>query len=132
MVGVGAESLVPIAEFPTWTRAAGVVLTVAGLLFGLTAIGLFTIKKTALIPHRPASTLVAAGPYKICRNPMYLGLLIAYAGLPLFFDLVWPILLAPVVVWLITNSVIKKEEAYLERRFGEEYLNFKSRTRRWI
>jgi len=63
---------------------------------------------------------------------LYPGLTVFYAGLMLVFDLMWALILLPIVIWLITSWVIVPEENYLEQKFGTEYLDYISRVRRWI
>ena len=81
---------------------------------------------------KPTLTIVDKGPYKYSRNPMYLCFLVGYAGLVLLMDS--PIMFAVLFYfgYLMTVIVIKPEEEYLERQFGEEYLAYKRTRRRWI
>ena len=107
-------------------------IMVSNLLIGLAAARGMLTAKTSLNPHRPTTALVLSGPFRFTRNPLYLGLTVFYAGLMLVFELTWGLLLLPIVIWLITTWVIVPEEKYLEQKFGMEYLNYKSRVRRWI
>lgn len=88
--------------------------------------------QTNLSPSRPAHALVTDGPYHISRNPIYLSMIAIYLGLVVVFDIVWGLVLLVPLIYVIKTFVIEKEEAYLERRFGEEYLEFKASTRRWL
>jgi protein-S-isoprenylcysteine O-methyltransferase Ste14 len=63
---------------------------------------------------------------------MYIGLTLLYAGLAVFLQVPWGLLLIPILIWLVTIWVIIPEEKYLEQKFGMEYLNYKSSVRRWI
>ena len=63
---------------------------------------------------------------------MYLGLLLAYIGAALAFQLIWGLILLPLVVVALNRLVIQKEERYLERRFGPAYAEYRQRVRRWI
>jgi protein-S-isoprenylcysteine O-methyltransferase Ste14 len=116
-------------EIPRTIVAA---LMLANLLIGLAASRRMLSAKTSLNPHRPTTALVLSGPFRFTRNPLYLGLTVFYAGLMLVFQLTWGLILLPVVIWLITTWVIVPEETYLEGKFGREYLDYKSRVRRWI
>jgi len=102
------------------------------LMIGLAAARGMLTAKTSLNPRRPTTALVLSGPFRFTRNPLYLGLTVFYAGLMLVFELTWGLLLLPIVVWLITVWVIVPEEKYLEQMFGTEYVNYKTRVRRWI
>jgi protein-S-isoprenylcysteine O-methyltransferase Ste14 len=75
---------------------------------------------------------VTDGPYRLTRNPMYLGLLLLYIGVACWFGLVWPLLLAPVLVWVMGVSIIDREERYLARKFDDEYRRYKAHVRRWL
>jgi protein-S-isoprenylcysteine O-methyltransferase Ste14 len=92
----------------------------------------FLRSRTTLLPHKPSSALIASGPYRFSRNPLYLSSALLYSGLALWFGLFWPLLLLPLALTAIRFYVIAKEESYLERRFGQEYLDYKARVRRWL
>ena len=77
-------------------------------------------------------TLVVHGPYQFTRNPMYFGLVCLYLGLALWFGIFWALILLPAVIALVQHYVVAREEQYLERKFGEEYLRYKASVRRWI
>ena len=80
----------------------------------------------------PTTAIVVHGPYRFTRNPMYVSLVGLYAGVTLFVNSAWPLILLPAVVLLVQRQVIAREEAYLEAKFGEEYRAYKARVRRWI
>ncbi len=110
----------------------GIVLVVSGASINVWSIGLFRRKHTSLIPIKPTNALVETGVYSYTRNPMYLGLLITYSGVAMVQHQWWPIMLIPGVVLCINLVVIRREEQYLERRFGEEFRRYKLRVRRWV
>lgn len=87
---------------------------------------------TSVVPVRPTTAIVVQGPYRFTRNPMYLGLLLLYLGVAGWFGFAGPLVLAPVLVWVISAYVIAREERYLERKFGGEYLRYKTQVRRWL
>jgi protein-S-isoprenylcysteine O-methyltransferase Ste14 len=108
----------------------GLVALWLALTFG--SIGLFWRRHTSIIPNRPASTLVAAGPYRFTRNPMYVGLALLTAALGILLDTWWPIILLVPALVFIRVAVIAREEEYLRRRFGAEYEAYLRQVRRWI
>jgi protein-S-isoprenylcysteine O-methyltransferase Ste14 len=110
----------------------GVTIMIINLVFGVPAVMNMLAAKTSPNPHRSTTALVFSGPYRFSRNPMYIGLTLLYAGLMTYLRLPWGLILLPIVIWLITIWVIVPEENYLERKFGAEYLNYKSAVRRWI
>jgi protein-S-isoprenylcysteine O-methyltransferase Ste14 len=81
---------------------------------------------------QPVPRLVTDGPFRYTRNPGYPGLTILYSEIAELRNALWAILLLPVVVYVIQREVIGREERYLERTFGEEYLAYKARVRRWV
>ncbi len=81
---------------------------------------------------RPVSRLVTGGPFRLSRNPGYLSFAMIYAGVATLRNSLWAILLLPAVLAAMQRTIIAKEERYLERRFGEEYLRYKGRVRRWL
>ena len=134
LFGFVFQSVVPIpALLPNviaWL--SGWMVCFASLFFVVPAMRSFRAARTSMIPFRPASSLVTRGVYGITRNPMYLSLLLLYAGLSIFFNFWWPIVLAPALIVVMDRMVIVKEEAYLMRRFGEEYRRYGERVRRWL
>jgi protein-S-isoprenylcysteine O-methyltransferase Ste14 len=87
---------------------------------------------TNINPTQPTTALVTKGPYLISRNPLYLGLTMLYTGIALLSNLFWSILLLPVIVRIINEGVIAREERYLENKFGEQYKKYKERVPRWF
>ena len=87
---------------------------------------------TTLRTDRPVSSLVQDGPFRYSRNPGYLSLTMLYAGMAFRRNALWAILLLPLVLYVIQRELIEREERYLERTFGEEFLAYKRRVRRWV
>src|SRR5690349_17161834 len=117
---------------PNIRDALGFILVVAGLLTSFAGASLFVQHRTAIIPYKPASQLVTSGIYRWTRNPMYLGMALLYAGLAILLNsLLAVILLAPVIA-IIQSQVIAREDAYLHRAFGSEYVAYRNRVRPWI
>jgi protein-S-isoprenylcysteine O-methyltransferase Ste14 len=95
---------------------------------------LLTIRK-ADVPIRtdkPVPRLTTEGPFRYSRNPSYLALALIYAGIASLRNSLWAMLLLPPVVMVMQREVIGREERYLERAFGEEYLAYKAQVRRWV
>jgi protein-S-isoprenylcysteine O-methyltransferase Ste14 len=93
-----------------------------------------TIRK-ADVPIRtdkPVPRLTTEGPFRYSRNPSYLALALIYAGIASLRNSLWAMLLLPPVVMVMQREVIGREERYLERAFGEEYLAYKAQVRRWV
>jgi protein-S-isoprenylcysteine O-methyltransferase Ste14 len=112
--------------------AIGAVVLATGFALGIWAIVTMHRTGTRVEPYKPTTTIVATGPYRFTRNPIYIGMFLGQAGLAVGFDNLW--LLAMLVPFglVIRYGVIAREEAYLERKFGDVYRAYKSRTRRWL
>ena len=122
---------VPFAENAVLSFV-GMVLLLGGVILVFWAAFQFQRHQTSIRPDRGSNALVAAGPYAFSRNPIYLGEAIALVGAGIAFDRLWLILVVPAFVFAITRLAIEREEAYLERRFGAAFVDYRSRVRRWI
>jgi len=110
---------------------AGPILVALGLI-AVQAMLAFRRAGTSPRPWKPTTALVTGGPYKISRNPMYLGFTLIYLGVAIWVNSLWPLLALPVILIVMDRGQIAREEAYLERLFGDEFRRYKSRVRRWI
>lgn len=110
----------------------GWFLFAVGMAFAGAAIATFRLHGTAIIPHLPATRVVESGPYRVSRNPMYVGLTAVYLGLVAWTGAVWPLAILPLVLWVLTAAVIRREERYLSRKFGARYDAYRGRVRRWL
>ena len=93
---------------------------------------LFSAANTNTNTTKPALAIVNSGPYKLSRNPMYLSYVVAYAGMSILANSFVMLGLTPVFMLWLTQWVIKPEESYLEKHFGEDYLKLKRSVRRWL
>jgi protein-S-isoprenylcysteine O-methyltransferase Ste14 len=110
----------------------GTLLYFAGIFFIFPAMFEFIKTKNTILTAKPATSLQTTGIYSYSRNPMYTGLLLVYLGLTMQFGNWWTLILVPFLIAFITYLVIRPEERYLTRAFGDEYINYKKRVRRWI
>jgi protein-S-isoprenylcysteine O-methyltransferase Ste14 len=83
-------------------------------------------------PDKPASRVVRHGPFGYSRNPIYVSFAMLYFGIAVLRNALCPMLLLPLALYVIQREVIGREESYLERTFGEEYLDYKAKVRRWM
>jgi protein-S-isoprenylcysteine O-methyltransferase Ste14 len=133
LVGFGLEALLPGSEVPGAVRwVAGGAALLAGIALQTFFITAFASKGTAVEPWKPTTAIVTTGPYRITRNPAYLGMALIYVGIALLGDSFWALVPLPFVVAVIDRGVIAREERYLERKFGREYLDYRQRARRWV
>jgi protein-S-isoprenylcysteine O-methyltransferase Ste14 len=133
LVALGLQRLLPLPAIPKVIGfGAGPIVIAPGIAFAAWSVGLFRRAGTSLIPIKPTTALVINGPYHFTRNPMYLSLLSIYVGAALMMRTLWVLLLLPFVIVAIRYLVIRKEEQYLQRKFGEAFLSYKASVRRWI
>ena len=83
-------------------------------------------------PYKPVSHVVTQGPFRYTRNPGYLAMATIYMGITSLANALWAVLPLPVALIVVQRGVIEREERYLERKFGEEYLRYKAQVRRWL
>ena len=110
----------------------GLLLVAAGIGLSAYAAALFSAHATTKNPHGRPTAMVSEAPYTFTRNPMYVGLAIDLFGFAIFFGS--PVMLiAPLLfLFLIDRMLIPQEEARIEELFGEQYLEYKRRVRRWL
>lgn len=126
-------------------RALSDILNISGypMKFGLSFILLgilllvwscltFATAKTSIDIRKSTKQLVTIGPYKYSRNPMYLAYVLMYLGISIFFGHMATLLLLIPCLFVLHYFAIEKEENYLKARFGEQYLTYRSRVRRWF
>ncbi len=128
---LGWSIRIPLAV-PALIRNIGLAMTFIGFLLGMGAFIEFRKAHTTVDPHGSVKQLVTSGIYRLTRNPIYLGFLLLVMGLPLNLGILWGIVIAPFYIATMNRLVIEREEAYLERRFGDQYVGYRSRVRRWI
>jgi protein-S-isoprenylcysteine O-methyltransferase Ste14 len=122
-----------VANLP-WLRygVGGGIVLLSVYFFGFRAVS--TMRKTGQSenPYKTTTEIVESGPYAMTRNPMYLQMVLVCFGFSFLLSNGWTLILTPACAVLLYALVIKPEETYLERKFGEPYLEYKTRVRRWI
>jgi protein-S-isoprenylcysteine O-methyltransferase Ste14 len=136
LLGVGLDRVWPIRALDVGTPArwwiGGAIVLGAILGLGLWSVVLFRRSGQSENPWKPTPHIVERGPFRISRNPMYLQMLVACVGVAVLLANVWILLLLPIGAWSLQRLAIEPEEAYLERKFGDAYLAYKRRVRRWL
>lgn len=117
---------------PAISIAAGAILILAGFGIIIAAIVQMRRAETNVEPWKPTTAILDTGVYGFSRNPIYLAMALIYLGVTFAFNRFW--LLPPLVfVLLVVHfGVIAREEKYLTRKFGDEYLRYKNLVRRWL
>jgi protein-S-isoprenylcysteine O-methyltransferase Ste14 len=132
-IGFALETVLPGGSLPGHLpHVLGALLLLLGL--GLLGwwISSFRRADTPMPPWEPTTALVTDGPYRLSRNPAYLADVLIYVAIALLADAPWVLVPLPAVLAVMQRGVIGREERYLERRFGQDYRDFKARRRRWI
>ncbi len=119
-------------NWPGWSRWVGVVLLAAGAALAISAVVTFRLHHAAINPLGEATTIVASGPFRYTRNPMYVSLVMLQLGGTLAFQLPWAAILLVPVVLALHFGVILPEEQYLAVALGEPYALYRTRVRRWL
>ena len=131
--GLVLDRFAPLPQPPAVVaRPLGAALVLAWVALTVASFRHFWAAGTSVVPVRPTTALVVGGPYSFSRNPIYLALLLLYAGVSCLLGLVWPLLLGPVLVWVVGEWCIGPEERYLAEIFGDEYHRYRERVRRWL
>jgi protein-S-isoprenylcysteine O-methyltransferase Ste14 len=110
----------------------GWALVVAFAVWNGWSLWLFARHETGLLPGQPTRAMIEEGPYRLSRNPLYVGLLALYLGVALLAGTFWGLVLFPVAVLLVRWGAIVPEERFLRRRFGAPYDEYTRRVRRWL
>lgn len=110
----------------------GWLLIALGLGAIIWAVVTFTRARTTVLPFRAATAMVTSGPYRLSRNPMYVGMILLYLGFSLVTGMAWPLVMLPPALGALAALVIRREERYLEAVFGAQYAAYRARVRRWI
>ncbi|MEQ8395366.1 isoprenylcysteine carboxylmethyltransferase family protein [Thalassobaculum sp.] len=133
VVGAGLDRLIPLPVLAPGTGfVPGVVLIGLGLALAFWCFGLFRRAGTNVPTHKPVTAVVTDGPYRFSRNPIYVALTALSVGVALWVNSAWMLgMLLPTFV-IMNIGVIDREEAYLAAKFGDTYLSYKARVRRWL
>jgi len=132
-VGVVLHLVVPVAivpGIPTWLL--GIPLAVFSLALFLASIREFSRHGTPVRGTEAVTTIVATGPYRFSRNPIYLSFVLLQLGIALTANSAWILLMVIPTFLYLSFGVIDREESYLSRKFGDEYRRYKASVRRWI
>jgi protein-S-isoprenylcysteine O-methyltransferase Ste14 len=121
---------VPEADLVHWIISGALILI--GLALAAAGIRNFLRAGTPVPTNEPTHALVTTGIYRWTRNPIYLGFFLVYGGIGLAVRSPSILILAPPLAIAIRYGVVAREEAYLERRFGDAYRDYKARVRRWL
>ncbi len=114
------------------TQFMGILFFVPALYFMIRSLNQFIRTKNTVVTIKAAESLQITGIYKTTRNPMYASLVLVYLGLTCLMGNWWNIILLPLLLLVVQEYVIKREEKYLARKFGNEYMDYRQHVRRWL
>jgi len=134
LAGLALDWLMPLPFIPAAVPAAWLGAMVFALALGLFAWAIVTMTWAGTnVPSKlPTTTIVDTGPFRFTRNPIYVGMMLGLIGLAIAFNNLWLLLMLVPFAFVIRYAVVAREEAYLERRFGDVYRGYRSRVRRWL
>lgn len=117
---------------PAVALPLGTALILVGFLVVRSAALSLNRHKTTIHPAGVTTAIVSEGIYRRTRNPMYVSFALIYTGIALMVNAwIGLVLLVPLLV-VVQKGIIEREERYLTRKFGTEYLTYKTRVRRWL
>jgi len=134
LLGLGIHLLRPmhLASWALWVRIIGAVLVVASGALSRWASGTMRRAGTNVLPNKPTLNIVTDGPFRFSRNPLYVAGALLYLGLTLICNSAWPLVLFVPLLVVLDWGVVRREERYLEAKFGDPYRAYKARVRRWL
>ena len=132
--GFALDWFVPLPFLPEdWPAGLmGAVVFVLALVLAIWAIDTMTRAGTNVPTNRPTTAIVEGGPYRFTRNPIYMGMFGGLIGLGIAFDNPWLLAMLVPFALVIRYGVVAREEAYLERSFGDAYRAYRRHVRRWL
>jgi protein-S-isoprenylcysteine O-methyltransferase Ste14 len=136
VLGLALDHLLPLPlawpEAALRQRTLGGVLTLMGAAIMAAGVRNFSRAATPVPSNQPVRALVTTGIHGWSRNPIYVGMFLLYAGIGVAAHSTWALVLALPLAITVRYGVVAREEAYLERRFGDSYRDYKARVRRWL
>jgi protein-S-isoprenylcysteine O-methyltransferase Ste14 len=136
ILGLALDHLLPLglslpgAAVMQWTVGGGLILI--GVAIVAAGVRNFSRAATPVPSNQPVRALVTTGIHGWSRNPIYVGMLLLYAGIGMAARSPWVLILALPLVIILRYGVVAREETYLEQRFGDAYRDYKARVRRWL
>ena len=132
-LGAGFQYLRPVGlGIPESIEIFGYLLVLFGITIAILVATSFRRAGTAIEPWKPPTSIVTTGFYGWSRNPIYAGFCLINIGIGIASNSIWIFVSFIPAAFLLYHVAIAKEEAYLAEKFGEEYLTYKNKVRRWV
>ncbi len=126
-------SPVSIGHFPLHVRLfIGLLPIIVSAIISVLSLQIMFKRKTAINPYKQTTSIIDKGPFSYTRNPLYVSIILFHLGFAVLMNSLWILLCLPVLLIILDRGVVLQEEKYLEGKFGDEYLQYKSRVRRWL
>jgi len=125
-------SFLPFYSFNYFPTILGIALVLIGVGSIVYLLGLFKKKETAILPDGDPEVLLTDGPYRYSRNPIYISMTIILIGSAMLYNCLSAFIIPILFMILVKNIWIDYEETKLKKIFGQEYLNYQKKVRRWI
>jgi len=132
LAGFVLDLLLPLPRLSSALRLAGLPFLAAGVALAIWFLLSMRRAGTPVDPREAPTALVQAGPFRYTRNPGYIAFTLTYLGVSLLVGARWPLILLPAILVIVDRGVIRREERYLEERFGSDYIGYQRRVRRWL
>lgn len=113
-------------------RVVGVLLFAVFVGWNGWTLSMMASNRTAVLPGGATRAVLDRGPFRLSRNPLYIGMIVLNVALALLWPSTWALLLVPVGIALLFWGAIAPEERYLGTKFGAEYDDYVRRVRRWL
>jgi len=110
----------------------GILIIIFGIILNLWTDSLFKKRQTTVKPHEMPNFFISSGPFRISRHPMYLGMILILLGVAAFLGSLISFVFPIIFVMIIEKLFIPMEEKNLEKEFGDKYIAYKKRVRKWI
>ena len=127
------QLLLPLYQYVQPPLAyAGIIIVFLGIVLSAISANMFVKADTGLLPFEEATALVTGGIFRITRNPMYLGMFLMVFGAAFLMGSIGALIPLLVFMLIIRYNFVAGEERFMEAAFGQQYLDYKSKVRRWI
>lgn len=133
LIGFGLDAVWPHPVLSQSVQySVGFALIALSVLAALWVIRELRRHKTNLDVNKPTTAIVSSGLFRISRNPIYVSMVILIIGIAAAVDSYWLLISSLPAIAVVHYFVVLREEAYLTRKFGDDYLRYQSRVRRWL
>jgi protein-S-isoprenylcysteine O-methyltransferase Ste14 len=133
LTGVMLDFVFPLPFLPPpLSMPFGIAIIVVAVVLFSWSLRQLRAAGTPVRGNQPTTVIVRTGPYRLSRNPIYLAFSLLQLGIAIWVNSLWVLATLGPAVLLVSCVVIPREEQYLERKFGAEYLEYKAGVRRWV